>query len=141
MEIVPTKPDTEDSQPIWKTPHGGYLKPFVKGQSGNPKGRSGKYWALTALAREASPKALKRLIELIDSDDERVASVASNAVLDRAWGKPKEDKGEDDKQIRPNISGLDDMELAALRALLSKALSPATQDVVQPSDIGEAPKE
>jgi hypothetical protein len=31
---------------------------------------------------------VNRLIELIDSADERVAVVASNAILDRAFGKP-----------------------------------------------------
>ena len=31
-----------------------------------------------------------RLIELVDSDDERVALLASEKVLERAWGKPKE---------------------------------------------------
>jgi hypothetical protein len=50
---------------------------------------SGTYGEAVKLARAAAPKALDRLIELIDSADERVAVVASNAVLDRAFGKPK----------------------------------------------------
>jgi hypothetical protein len=41
------------------------------------------------LARQAAPDAMRRLIELMRSEDERVASVACNAVLERAWGKPK----------------------------------------------------
>jgi hypothetical protein len=32
---------------------------------------------------------MRRLIELMRSEDERVASVACNAVLERAFGKPK----------------------------------------------------
>jgi hypothetical protein len=33
---------------------------------------------------------MRRLIELMASEDERVASVACNAVLERAFGKPRE---------------------------------------------------
>jgi hypothetical protein len=39
---------------------------------------------------------VSRLIELIDSEDERVAVVASNAILDRAFGKPGPAKEEKD---------------------------------------------
>jgi hypothetical protein len=41
------------------------------------------------LARQAAPYAVCRLIELMDSEDGRVAVVAANSVLDRALGKPK----------------------------------------------------
>ena len=41
--------------------------------------------------RDASPAAAKRLIDLIDSTDERVAIVAAEKVLERAWGSPKQD--------------------------------------------------
>jgi hypothetical protein len=34
-----------------------------------------------------SDKAFGRVVQLIDSKDERVALMASNTVLDRAWGK------------------------------------------------------
>src|SRR5215471_1533080 len=37
----------------------------------------------------APPYAISRLIQLMDSDDERVAAVACNSVLDRAFGRPK----------------------------------------------------
>ena len=41
--------------------------------------------------RDASPAAAKRLIDLINSTDERVAIVAAEKVLERAWGSPKQD--------------------------------------------------
>jgi len=42
------------------------------------------------LARDAAPPdAVRRLIELMDSRDERVSVVACNSLLDRAFGKPK----------------------------------------------------
>jgi hypothetical protein len=42
------------------------------------------------LCREASADAARRLIELMYSEDERVALMAADKVLDRAWGRPKE---------------------------------------------------
>jgi len=60
------------------------------GESGNPGGRTIAHSECQRLAREASPKAIMRLIELVDSDDERVALLASEKVLERAWGKPKD---------------------------------------------------
>jgi hypothetical protein len=41
------------------------------------------------LARALSPRAVERLGELMESDDERVAAVACNSILDRAHGRPK----------------------------------------------------
>jgi len=36
---------------------------------------------------EATPKAARKLVELLDSDDERVVLVAAREVLDRSLGK------------------------------------------------------
>lgn len=62
--------------------------PWVKGQSGNPGGRPKAEAEVVALARQASPKAIERLVKLVNSDDERVSIAAANSVLDRAFGKP-----------------------------------------------------
>src|SRR3954447_16402080 len=40
------------------------------------------------LARAATPRAIKRQIELMESKDENVALKATNSILDRALGKP-----------------------------------------------------
>jgi hypothetical protein len=45
---------------------------------------------VVGLAREASPRPILRMIELIDSEDERVALMTAEKVLERAWGKPRE---------------------------------------------------
>ena len=58
------------------------------GQSGNPTGRGGLYLECRRLAAEASPDAMRRLIELMDAEDERVAYMATVAVLDRSGVKP-----------------------------------------------------
>jgi hypothetical protein len=64
---------------------------FKKGQSGNPTGNKGStYGEVVQIARQYGEKAVRRLVELVDSDDERVAFMASQALLDRAYGKPRE---------------------------------------------------
>jgi hypothetical protein len=74
------------------------LRPFQKGQSGNPAGRSGPYLETQRLARDAAPDVTRRLIEIALTDpDTRVAVVAGNSVLDRAFGKPRDYDPKEDK--------------------------------------------
>ncbi len=117
------------------TATGGKLIPWAKGQSGNPGGRSRVFFEVQNAARELSLSALNKLGELIESPDERVAIIAANSVLDRAFGKPKEQKTEDNQSPRPDLSSLAPHELAALRiamAALAREASKA-QDVVPPA--------
>src|SRR5262249_19712473 len=58
------------------------------GQSANPTGRGGLYLECRRLAAEASPNAMRRLIELMNAEDERVSYMATVAVLDRSGVKP-----------------------------------------------------
>ena len=61
---------------------------FQKGQSGNPGGRS----KLPADIREAfkakAPQALEVLTRCLQSDDDRIAMMAAQAILDRGYGRP-----------------------------------------------------
>ena len=66
------------------------LVPFPKGKSGNPGGRTKQFTQCQRLCREASPDAARRLIELIQSEDERVALMVADKVFERAWGKAKD---------------------------------------------------
>jgi hypothetical protein len=59
-------------------------------QSGDMSGLSGEQGETVSLALQAAPAAIRRLIELTSSRDERVASVACNAVLYWALGSPRE---------------------------------------------------
>jgi hypothetical protein len=91
------------------------------GQSGNPGGKGGAYAECLRLARDASPRAVHRLIELMDSEDERVAAVAANSILDRAFGKPKEQpKDAPDDSPNLDLSTLGPGELDQLARLVAK---------------------
>ena len=59
------------------------------GQSGNPSGQTAEYGDVIRLAQSLSLRAIERLAELMESEDERVAAVACNEILDRAFGKPQ----------------------------------------------------
>lgn len=86
-------------------------KPFQPGQSGNPNGRPKIAGEIKALARQHGPEAFRRVLELLKSDDERVAFVAAQEILNRAYGKPTQYL---DVTERKDISDLTDDELAAI---------------------------
>lgn len=64
-------------------------RPWVKGQSGNPGGVGGKFREAQRIARDASPEAMRKMVELLDSDDERIVGFASKELMLHAWGAPK----------------------------------------------------
>ncbi len=91
------------------------------GQSGNPSGHSGEYGMAIKLAQRAAPKAVRRLIELMDSEDERVAVVACNAILDRAFGKPKVIEEQKDDMVARVLAMTREERLARAEQLLEGA--------------------
>jgi hypothetical protein len=64
------------------------LRPFQKGVSGNPGGKRAVDPAIMETLQAGTAVAAARLVELCSSRDERVALLASQAVLDRVYGKP-----------------------------------------------------
>lgn len=60
---------------------------FQKGRSGNPHGRPKVEGEVRTLAQKHGRAALERLVELMNSENERVAVVACQTILDRAYGK------------------------------------------------------
>jgi hypothetical protein len=85
-----SKPTTA-AEPIYRTPShgGGKLRVFRPGECGNPSGKGGRYHEVVRLAREASPRAMRILIGIMDDEGEgtRERIVAIQEVLGRAFGK------------------------------------------------------
>jgi hypothetical protein len=60
----------------------------VKGQSGNPGGKTKKYHELRKLAQEHSVEALERVVEIMrDGRALKTGLKAAEIILDRAFGK------------------------------------------------------
>ncbi len=71
------------------------------------------------MARTAAPQAIARLIELVASPDDRVALMAADKLLERAWGKPKEIQDDKDKPAL-DFSRLKAADLQALRGIAER---------------------
>jgi len=63
---------------------------FKQGFSGNPGGRPKDEHRVAELARSYTVEAVETLVDLMrHSRDDRVRGTASQALLDRGWGKAK----------------------------------------------------
>ncbi|TXH52118.1 MAG: hypothetical protein E6Q97_16830 [Desulfurellales bacterium] len=89
---------------------GGSTK-WKAGQSGNPGGRPKILEEVKSLAREKGRAAFERIVELMGSDDERVAFAAAKEVLDRAYGKAPQHM---EITKRQHLTDISDAELAAI---------------------------
>jgi hypothetical protein len=71
--------------------------PFEKGRSGNPGGRAKAVLpdgrSLMDLAREHTPTAVNALVDVLSSEEASDAAKvsAATALLDRGWGRPRQD--------------------------------------------------
>ena len=97
------------------------MAPFPKGSpSFNPTGVPKHYLEARKILREwCSEHGIKRLVDLANSNDDRVALMATMACFDRAIGKPKEERDEA-APSKLDISALNDKDRAALKAILRK---------------------
>lgn len=97
---------------------------FKKGQSGNPAGYSTLLAEVRGLAQEASVPAIKKLVKIMNrrNVDDRVAIVAADKILERAWGPPKEAPPVPTRS-RIDLSRLPQKKLDTLKALLAEAVT------------------
>ena len=103
--------------------HGnGWLRPFRPGQSGNPTGHSGRYGEVVKLTRRNAVDAVQVLVEIMNdrTEDTRCRIVAATAVLDRAFGKPKEMDRDSSGSPAIELAGASE---AQLRLLLATVLA------------------
>jgi hypothetical protein len=66
------------------------------------------------LARKASPDAVRTLIRALGSEDQRVAVMSASLLLERAWGKPREQPAEQERGARIDLTRLTKGELDVL---------------------------
>jgi hypothetical protein len=65
---------------------------YISGHSGNPSGRPKDEFKVAELARTYTSEAIDTLVDLMrHGKDERVRGTAAQALLDRGWGKPKQE--------------------------------------------------
>jgi hypothetical protein len=85
-------------------------------QPGNQYGgkRSSRYYETVQYAREHSMEALRALVERLYDPDGRIVVVAANSILERAFGRPKEQKPEEQEQVQLDLSSLTREELGVL---------------------------
>lgn len=94
------------------------LKPWVKGQSGNPGGRPK---GIAAKAREHTDKAVQVLADALDSKDERVRVTAAEKLLDRGYGKPLTMTADVTKRLDDWTDDDIDAAISAIKASLPSA--------------------
>jgi hypothetical protein len=104
--------------------HGhGYLRPVRPGEVRNPTGKGGLWREAQRITREKSAEAARRLVELMYSDDDRVALMASVKVMVWSWGKsPEYDPREDRPATEINTSIMSPEERALLLGLVRRGL-------------------
>src|ERR1700730_3508359 len=84
------------------------------------------------LAKQSTPKAIKRLIDMLDSKDDRVVVVAANSLWEKAGGKVMEDNPERETGKRVDLSKLTLPELQFLLKLVRSGAMQMSEPVTLP---------
>src|SRR6201989_3023848 len=91
------------------------LRPWAKGQSGNPSGHHGEYHEVRRLCADHSLEAAEKQIRLMrESTDDRVIFMVTEAIMNRVVGKPRDHSSEQTNRV--NLSLLTPEKREALAA-------------------------
>jgi hypothetical protein len=98
--------------------NGGLLRPWGKGETGNPTGMQGhdEYKMARGICAAHTVEAINKQLELMSSQDERVAFMATEAILKRGIGAPRDHSG--DKPMRVDLTALSDDQRKSLAEML-----------------------
>jgi hypothetical protein len=86
------------------------------GQSGNPAGRPKGEVDIAALARKHGPRCIEVAARLLSSKDEKMRLAAATALLDRGFGRPKQ-------EIETNGNATIELHLVAARVISGELLA------------------
>jgi hypothetical protein len=90
-----------------KPSHGkGLLKPWRKGETVRVSNVASRYVETQRLCREHLLEAVQALIGRLRDPDGRIVVVAANSLLERAWGRVREQKPEEERQMQLDLSAL-----------------------------------
>jgi Family of unknown function (DUF5681) len=117
-------------------------KPFKKGVSGNPGGKPKAKESLAEIAREATPKAMRTLIAIMENEKASFAvrAYCADKVIDRAYGKPPQQNNVMIGTAQRSIRDLSDAELLEIieQGRATPALSPPRAEDQPPIDVEPA---
>ncbi len=108
------------------------------GQSGNPSGRPKLVEEVRDLARQHSPRAIERLVELMEADSGTTAVAACKELLDRGYGRAPQyieqtiddNRPEDAAAFKPDTAQL----MARLRRSQGTSAEPLDGDQPGPGE-------
>jgi hypothetical protein len=132
------KPASSRARDGWRrAPNGGLLRPpFEKGKSPMVGYRKPSTYIETLhLARKSSPAAMRTLISRLNDPDGRIAVMAASLILERAFGRPKEQVPHEE---RAQID-LTKLTAAELQILIGLADSGRLTSAPSPSPGDDAP--
>lgn len=124
------KPDTEakvEQKQGTQTKRGRVenLRPWKKGQSGNPGGQPKGLVDVRRYSRGFSIEAIDKLVHWMRSDDSRASISAAVAILNRGWGMPQQ-----------NISAT----ISDIRAMTDAELTEYLVIDAEPVQSGDSPR-
>ena len=112
------------------------LQPWVKGQSGNPAGRSRASYRIAELARDHGEAALEKLVSIMHGEkqgdevpDIKVQADAARTILDRAYGK-----SQSMREITHELGDKAEGFVAALREIAARPRIQLVEGVVVEED-------